>query len=152
MNPRIARNVRGAAPARRGASPAPLAALAALAAVLLSLAAAAGAVDIASSTRPIARIWRGHVRSAQADAYQKYLDDEGIRKLRKIPGNAGAQMFRRDEGKTTEFVVISYWKTAADIKNFTGPDWEKVHALPDDPKYLVGPAATVTHYEVIEDK
>jgi len=149
MNPRIGRNVLGASPARRGAAPAPLAALAA---VLLSLAAAAGAADIASSTRPIARIWRGHVRSAQADAYQKYLDDEGIRKLRKIPGNAGAQMFCRDEGKTTEFVVISYWKTAADIKNFTGPDWEKVHALPDDPKYLVGPAATVTHYEVIEDK
>jgi heme-degrading monooxygenase HmoA len=124
--------------------------------VLVSLAVGpafpAGAADLASSTRPIARMWRGHVRSSQADAYEKYLDDEGIRKLRKIPGNAGAQMFRREEGDTTEFVVISYWKNAADIKNFTGPDWEKVKPLPDDPKYLVPPEATVTHYEVIEDK
>lgn len=117
-----------------------------------TLAAVAAAGDIASSTRPIARIWRGHVRSSQADAYQKYLDDEGIQKLRRIPGNAGAQMFRRDEGDTTEFVVISYWKKAADIRNFTGPDWEKVKPLPDDPKYLVPPEATVTHYEIVEDK
>jgi heme-degrading monooxygenase HmoA len=110
------------------------------------------AADIAHSSRPIARIWRGHVRAADADAYQKYLDESGVAMLRKIAGNAGAQMFRRDEGETTEFVVISYWKKAADIQNFTGPDWEKVRALPDDPKYLVGPEATVTHYEVIEDK
>jgi heme-degrading monooxygenase HmoA len=97
-------------------------------------------------------MWRGRVRAADADAYQKYLDDEGIQKLRKISGNTGAQMFRRDEGETTEFVVISYWKRASDIRNFTGPDWEKVKPLPDDPKYLVPPAASVTHYEVIEDK
>ena len=119
---------------------------------VLAAAAAASGSDIASSTRPIARMWRGHVRSSQADAYQKYLDDEGIRKLRKIPGNAGAQMFRRDEGETTEFVVISYWKTAGDIKNFTGPAWEKVHPLPDDPKWLVPPEATVEHYTIVEDK
>ena len=41
---------------------------------------------------------------------------------------------------------------AADIKNFTGPDWEKVKPLPDDAKWLVGPEASVTHYEVIDDK
>jgi len=110
------------------------------------------AADIAHSPRPIARIWRGHVRSAQADAYQKHLDEGGIRKIRKIAGNTGVQMFRRDEGETTEFVVISYWKKAADIQNFTGPDWEKVKPLPDDAKWLVGPEASVTHYEVIEDK
>lgn len=122
---------------------------------LLLMAAAGGrgaAGDLAASRHPIARIWRGHVRSAQADAYQKYLDESGVQMIRKIAGNAGVQMFRRDEGDTAEFVVISYWKTAADIRNFTGPDWEKVHALPDDPKYLVGPEASVGHYEVIEDR
>jgi len=113
---------------------------------------AAFAADLASSPRPVARIWRGHVRSSQADAYQKYLDEAGIQKIRKIAGNSGVQMFRREEGETTEFVVISYWKTAADIKNFTGPNWEKVHALPDDSKFLVGPEATVEHYEIVTDK
>lgn len=120
----------------------------------LSIAAAgrARAADIVSSAHPIARIWRGHVNAADADAYQKLLDEAGVQKIRKIAGNAGVQMFRRDEGTTTEFVVISYWKTAADIKNFTGPDWEKVHPLAEDPKYLVAPAATVEHYEVVLDK
>jgi heme-degrading monooxygenase HmoA len=110
------------------------------------------AADVVSPSRPVARVWRGHVRASQADAYQKYLDESGTRKMRKIAGNTGVQMFRRDEGETTEFVVISYWKTAADIKNFTGPDWERVHALPDDPKFLVGPEASVTHYEIVEDR
>ena len=126
-----------------------------LAAMSLSPPAAApppARADPVPASRPVARIWRGHVRSAEADAYQKYLDEAGVAKIRKIAGNTGVQMFRREEGTTTEFVVISYWKTAADIKNFTGPDWEKVHALPDDPKYLVPPEATVAHYEVVEDK
>ena len=120
----------------------------------LSIAAAgrAGAADLAASTHPVARIWRGHVRASDADAYQRLLDASGVQKIRKIAGNAGVQMFRRDEGATTEFVVISYWKTAADIKNFTGPDWEKVHPLAEDPKYLVKPEATVEHYEVVIDK
>jgi len=118
----------------------------------LSLFSMAGAADITSSTHPIARMWRGHVRASQADVYQKLLDEAGVQKIKKIAGNIGVQMFRRDEGETTEFLVISYWKTTADIKNFTGPDWEKVHPLADDPKYLVPPEATVEHYEVMVDR
>ena len=120
--------------------------------VVLAAGGRAAAGDLSASKRTIARVWRGHVRTAQADAYQKYLDESGVRKIRKIAGNTGVQMFRREEGESTEFVVISYWKTAADIQNFTGPDWEKVHALPDDPKYLVPPEASVSHYEVVIDK
>jgi len=121
-------------------------------AILLGAPALSAAGDLAHSSRPIARVWRGHVRAADADAYEKLLDEAGVQKIRKIAGNAGVQMFRRDEGTTTEFVVISYWKKAADIKNFTGPDWEKVHPLAEDPKYLVPPEASVSHYEVITDK
>ena len=58
----------------------------------------------------VARMWRGRVPNARADEYQKYLDESGIQKLRKIKDNLGAQMFRRGLGDgTTEFVVISYW-------------------------------------------
>jgi len=121
-------------------------------ALLTAAAGLARAADLAHSPHPIARMWRGHVRAADADAYQKHLEEGGVQKIRKIAGNAGVQMFRRDEGETTEFVVISCWKTAADIKNFTGPDWEKVKPLPDDAKWLVPPEASVTHYEVIDDK
>ena len=115
------------------------------AALAATFAAGYAAADLAHSTRHIARMWRGHVRASDADAYQKHLDEGGVQKIRKIAGNIGVQMFRRDEGETTEFAVISYWKTAADIKNFTGPEWEKVKPLPDDARWLVGPEATVTH-------
>ena len=122
------------------------------AAALIVFAGLALASDLGRSPHPIARMWRGHVRAADADAYQKHLDEGGVQKIRQIAGNVGVQMFRRDEGETTEFVVISYWKRAADIKNFTGPDWEKVKPLPDDARWLVPPEASVTHYEVIADK
>ncbi|HET7453450.1 MAG TPA: hypothetical protein VFL12_11950, partial [Thermoanaerobaculia bacterium] len=56
------------------------------AAVLVAMAGARfGAAE--GSAAHVARIWRGHVRSADADAYQKYLDEQGIRKIRKIAGN-----------------------------------------------------------------
>lgn len=105
--------------------------------------------DAPPPVKAIARVWRGWVRSTDAVSYFVYLRDNGTEKIKKIPGNLGVEMFSRGEGGKTEFVVISYWSSPAAIQNFTGPDWEKVKALPDDPKYLVPPAASVTHYEVL---
>ena len=83
-----------------------------------------------------------------AEVYSRYLEEQGIQKFASIPGNRGAEM-SRSNGDRVEFVVVSYWDSKEGIQNFTGPEWEKVKPLPDDPKYLVGPPATVTHYEVV---
>ena len=105
--------------------------------------------DAPPQVKAIVRVWRGYVLSSDAVAYFIYIRDNGTEKIKKIPGNLGVEMFSRAENGKTEFVVISYWSSPAAIQNFTGPDWEKVKALPDDPKYLIPPAATVTHYEVL---
>jgi heme-degrading monooxygenase HmoA len=97
----------------------------------------------------VARVWRGYVARQDADAYARLLDEKGIRKFPAIAGNRGAVMWRRDEGDRTEFVVVSYWESKESIRNFTGPEWEKVKPLPEDAKFLVGPPATVAHYEIV---
>ena len=96
----------------------------------------------------IARECRGRVATSRADEYTKYLDEEGLRKIRGIAGNLGVQMLKRTEGDVTEFVVISYWPSRAAIRAFAGEDIEKAHFLPRDREYLINPDEHVRHYEV----
>ena len=101
----------------------------------------------------VARMWRGRVPNARADEYQKYLDESGIQKLRKIKDNLGVQMFRRGLGDgTTEFVVISYWPSRDAIHAYAGADIEKVHDLPRDNEFLIDKEKLVRHYDIIVDK
>jgi heme-degrading monooxygenase HmoA len=97
----------------------------------------------------IARIWRGQTRAATADEYSKYLYEEGICMIAKIPGNRGVQMLRSVLGDVAEFRVLSYWDSVEAIKRFAGDNYEQVRHLPDDSKYMIGSAPTVQHFEVV---
>jgi heme-degrading monooxygenase HmoA len=99
----------------------------------------------------VARVWRGRVPKSRADEYQKYLGEEGIEKIRRIAGSKGVQMFRRDEGDVSEFVVISYWPSREAIHAFAGDDIEKVHELPRDKEFLIDFPGTVRHYDIVTD-
>ena len=107
---------------------------------------------VAMQRAAVARMWRGRVPRARADEYQKYLDESGIQKLRAIKDNLGVQMFRRDEGDATEFVVISYWPNRDAIHAYAGKDIEKVHELPRDREFLIDAPGTLKHYDVVLDK
>jgi heme-degrading monooxygenase HmoA len=97
----------------------------------------------------IARIWRGQTLAAMADEYTKYLYEEGICAIAKIPGNRGVQMLRTIDNGVADFQVLSYWDSVEAIKLFAGEDYEKVRSLPDDPKFMIGAAPTVRHFEVV---
>lgn len=108
-------------------------------------------VNKATSTTLVARIWHGRTLTTRADEYATYLQEAGVRKIEAIPGNLGAQMLRRTDGKVTEFTVISYWKSREDIKKFAGADIEKTHNLPKDPDYLLELEPKVKHFDVVYD-
>jgi len=97
----------------------------------------------------VARIWQGRVPRARADEYQKYLNESGVQKLRQIKDNLGAEMFRRDEGDVSEFMVISYWPNRDAIHAYAGADIEKVHELPRDREFLIDPPGTLRHFDII---
>jgi heme-degrading monooxygenase HmoA len=96
----------------------------------------------------VAREWKGRVPAARADEYYRYLVDEGIKKLRAVPGSVGAEVLRRDDGKAVEFTVLSYWVSRESIKAFAGEDISKPHHLPRDKEFLIELPTRVIHYDV----
>ncbi|HUA04839.1 MAG TPA: hypothetical protein VMB27_13120 [Solirubrobacteraceae bacterium] len=96
----------------------------------------------------IARIWRGAVATADADAYADYIDETGLAAYKNTPGNRGAWMLRRDIDEKTEFLTFSLWESMDAVKAFAGEDPEVAVFYPEDDRYLVERDLTVTHYDV----
>jgi heme-degrading monooxygenase HmoA len=97
----------------------------------------------------IARVWRGVVRTPDADAYAEYIRETGFAEYGRTPGNRGAWLLRRDEDGTTEFVTLSLWESLAAIRAFAGDDIEAAVLYPEDERYLVG-ESTIAHYDVAD--
>jgi len=98
----------------------------------------------------IARIWRGAVRSGDADAYAEYIGGTGFREYGDTPGNRGAWMLRRDEGERTEFITFSLWDSVDAIRAFAGDDIEAAVYYPEDEHYLIERGPKVLHYEIAD--
>ncbi len=101
--------------------------------------------------KAIARFWHGRTLTSKADEYYAYLIEAGIKKIESIPGNLGAQVFRRTNGNITEFTVISYWESLDAIRKFAGNDIEKARYLPRDKEYLLELEPNVKHFQVLFD-
>jgi len=83
----------------------------------------------------IARIWRGRVRRARSDEYEKYLYEVGIRPLEEKA--LGVESLREDRETESEFVTISYWESVEAMSRFAGKDPRRIHHLPRDPEFLI---------------
>ena len=97
----------------------------------------------------IARIWRGVVRGADADAYITYISETGIAEYLRTPGNRGAWMLRRDDGDRTEFITYSLWDSLDAIRGFAGDDIEAAVYYPEDERFLIEQDDRVKHYEIV---
>jgi heme-degrading monooxygenase HmoA len=97
----------------------------------------------------VVREWRGWTRAADADAYQRYIEETGVAELRATPGNLGVQMWRRDEGERSEFVVVSMWDSRDSIRAFAGDDIDAAHYYPEDEQFLLELDPRCKHYDVV---
>jgi heme-degrading monooxygenase HmoA len=100
----------------------------------------------------IARIWRGAVRTDDADDYAQYIRETGFAAYASTEGNRGAWMLRRDEGGETEFLTLSMWESREAIKAFAGEDIEAAVLYAEDERYLIGGESSIAHYEVVDAK
>ena len=98
----------------------------------------------------IARIWRGVVRTDDADEYAQYIADTGFAAYARTEGNRGAWMLRRDVGELTEFLTFTLWESLEAVKAFAGDDYERAVYYPEDDRFLVERDASCAHYEVAE--
>jgi heme-degrading monooxygenase HmoA len=96
----------------------------------------------------IARIWRGAVRTADADEYVAYIRDTGLAHYRSTPGNLGAWILHRSGGDTTEILTFSLWEDMDAVTAFAGEDPSRAVYYPEDDRFLVERASTVDHFEV----
>jgi heme-degrading monooxygenase HmoA len=96
----------------------------------------------------IARIWRGAVRTSDADAYGAYIGETGLSDYLRTPGNRGAWMLRREVGELTEFLTFTLWESLDAVKGFAGDDYETAVYYPEDDRYLIERDATCRHYQV----
>lgn len=83
----------------------------------------------------VARIWRGRTTREQADEYEAYNYEVGIKPL--IEKAMGVQTFREDREHETEFLTISYWESVEAMAAFAGEDPTRVHHLDRDPEFLI---------------
>jgi hypothetical protein len=87
------------------------------------------------SSPRVARIWRGRTTREKADAYARYLYDNGIKPLEEKA--LGVQLFREDRENDSEFVTISYWESIEAMSRFAGADPRRIHHLERDPEFLI---------------
>lgn len=88
-----------------------------------------------SNLPAFARIWRGRTSRANADEYEAYNYEVGIKPLRATA--LAVQTFREDREAETEFVTISYWPSIEAMRAFTGREPTEIHHLPRDAEFLL---------------
>ena len=96
----------------------------------------------------VARIWQGRTTAAHADEYEKYLHENGIKKIATTDGNLGVQVMRHSVREVVEFITISYRASRDDIKNYAGEDIEKPHHLARDAEFLLELPETVKNCDL----
>lgn len=96
----------------------------------------------------IARVWRGAVRTADAEEYVAYVRDTGLAHYRSTPGNFGAWILHRSSGDKTEILTFSLWENMDAVKAFAGEDPSRAVYYPEDDRFLVERGPTVDHFEV----
>ena len=97
----------------------------------------------------IARVWEGLVPTGKADAYGDYLAGFGVEDYKRVPGNLGVNLLRRDDGEVSHFLFISYWTTRAALEAYAGPAIDKPNYYAYDLECLLDPSDTVRHYEIV---
>ena len=93
-------------------------------------------------------MWRGVVRTEDAEEYARYINETGMAEYAETPGNQGAWMLRRDEDGRSEIVTFSLWESREAIKGFAGEDIEAAVYYPEDERFLLERGG-ITHFEVV---
>lgn len=98
----------------------------------------------------IARTWTGEVPLERSDEYLALMLSRALPDYEATPGNRGAFCLRRHLDDRAEFVMLTFWESAASIRAFTGPDVSAARYYDFDPDLLLAMPPTANHYEVFQ--
>lgn len=98
----------------------------------------------------ISRQWRGLARTNQAESYIDHLRQETFPSLERLPGFVSASILSRKLDRGTEFLVVTQWRSMADIASFSGSDLEAAVVPPKVAAMMIEYDNRARHFEVIE--
>jgi len=98
----------------------------------------------------IVRLWHGWTAAANADAYERLLEEEIFRGIagRAIPGYRGIELLRRAAGGEVEFVTIMRFDSLEAVRAFAGEDYETAVVPPSARRLLSRFDARSAHFEL----
>jgi heme-degrading monooxygenase HmoA len=98
----------------------------------------------------ILRRWSSRIRTADEDAYVRYIEATGLAGYRATPGNLGCQMtLRALPDGSTEVATLSWWASLAAIQAFAGADIDRARYYPEDDRFLLEKPELVEHHRVV---
>lgn len=99
----------------------------------------------------IFRIWHGWTTPANADTYERIVQDEVFETIagKKIAGYRGIDLLRRNTGEEVEFVTIMRFDSLDNVKAFVGEDYEQSFVPPEARSVLKRFDSRSQHYEHI---
>jgi heme-degrading monooxygenase HmoA len=98
----------------------------------------------------ICRVWHGYTAPANADAYERLLNEEifvGIAG-RHIDGYQGIQLLRRAVGTEVEFVTMMWFASLDAVRAFAGENYTQAVVPPKARALLARFDAHSAHYDV----
>jgi len=98
----------------------------------------------------IVRLWHGWTTPANADAYERLLEEEIFRGIaeRSISGYRGIELLRRPAGGEVEFVTVMRFDTLEAVRAFAGEDYEVAVVPPSARRLLSRFDARSAHFEL----
>jgi heme-degrading monooxygenase HmoA len=96
----------------------------------------------------IARVWHGWTTSANATAYQAFLEERLFPSMSaKIAGFRGGHVLQREDGDEVKFLVLTLFESLEDIRNFAGDNYETAVIEPDARALLNRWEQRASHYQ-----
>lgn len=98
----------------------------------------------------IIRLWHGWTTPANADAYERLLEEEIFRGIarRAIAGYRGIELLRRAAGGEVEFVTLMRFDSLEAVRAFAGQDYEVAVVPPSARRLLSRFDARSAHFEL----
>jgi len=97
----------------------------------------------------VARIWKARAAAEQALRYRKHFLENVLPELRTKAGFREAKLLSSEQGRATEFVVLTFWDSMEAVRSFAGEDAEAAVVAPEAAALLEDYDRRVRHYAVL---
>lgn len=100
----------------------------------------------------IEREWKCRCPRKTREGFLAHLRATGVDEASGLPGFLGARVLERDlpgDGRV-EIVLVTVWRSEADIRAFAGEDLDTARLYPGDEAFGIDPDGFVTHRRLVD--